>query len=219
MTTTFILVQRMTSDVLYKLCYLLLPFFNKNVLKYFVISSKRNLTKKKKNAFPGTRRTKVLFSLSNSLRSHSKSLYLLLTVDSISLKLGRFPLTLIFSLAQHHSLWMFTSCKLPVSPQVWFCGLVICSPWCQPWSLTFFCSSHCCGLSLYPSVFTDASTVACRWDEGPAHSWWEANEPLGLTFTLPVKLLTMPLRLQPRYPREKQLPCQDSCSVITLNSK
>jgi hypothetical protein len=32
----------------------------------------------------------TLLSLSNSLRSHSKSLYLLLTVDSFSLKIGRF---------------------------------------------------------------------------------------------------------------------------------
>lgn len=32
----------------------------------------------------------TLLSLSSSLRSHSKSLYLLLTVDSFSLKIGRF---------------------------------------------------------------------------------------------------------------------------------
>ena len=32
----------------------------------------------------------TLLSLSNSLRSHSKSLYLLLTVDSFSLKIGKF---------------------------------------------------------------------------------------------------------------------------------
>lgn len=39
---------------------------------------------------PGSGGTTILLSRSNSLLSHSKSLYLLLTLESLSLKTGRF---------------------------------------------------------------------------------------------------------------------------------